>query len=156
MNRSFFVRQMQPAHDYNYADWPDQPDFGKVESRPKKDGYTGQWYVGTNAKQGHGRQEYGDGLYEGSWLNRKREGMGRLVYRNGDVHFGLFKNDLKARGAHLCGQTADLYIGEWNKYYRSGHGILLYGQANARGLQDDPGAPELKYEGHWLNDMRRG
>lgn len=34
-------------------------------------------------------------VYDGDWIEDKKEGDGRYEYKEGDVYVGRFKNDLK-------------------------------------------------------------
>ena len=75
------------------------PQYG-VESRSSQllgNGqiYYGQWIEGTKIRQGFGRLIWQDGsLYEGQFKNNKACGMGRLIHSNGDVYEGQWFNNM--------------------------------------------------------------
>jgi hypothetical protein len=55
-----------------------------------------------------------NGQYEGQVTKGVKNGQGQLVYPNGDVYKGAFKNG-ERNGAGLCkfGKTGSIYRGEW-------------------------------------------
>ena len=39
-------------------------------------------------------QDNGKIIYEGDWINNKREGNGKYIFENGEYYIGQFKNGL--------------------------------------------------------------
>jgi len=79
--------------------------------------------------------------YEGEWniASKKREGMGILIWQDGSVYEGYWKDD-KANGrGRLIHANKDVYIGEWKDDKAHGYGFYLH-------------ADGAKYEGFWRND----
>ena len=55
----------------------------------------------------------GEEVYEGEFVNNRREGKGRLIYENGSVYEGEWKDDeMNGRGV-LKTADGDEYTGEW-------------------------------------------
>ena len=89
--------------------------------------------------------EYKDGaVYEGSWQNGKKHGIGRMNYENGDVYSGQWKNAMRHGKGQLDLANRDRYIG----YFRNDM------------MQDKKGtyivANGSKYEGGFVKNQRCG
>ena len=77
--------------------------------------YEGQWIIGTVIREGMGKIIWPDGsVYEGWWKNDKANGRGRLVHADGDVYDGEWKND-KAHGIGVY-QHYDRLYADGQKY----------------------------------------
>lgn len=65
-------------------------------------------------------------VYEGQVSKGLRNGTGQLVYPNGDVYRGTYKNNERS-GTGLCkfGATGALYKGDWRDDKPQGNGILF-------------------------------
>ena len=62
------------------------------------------------------------GFYNGTWINSKRSGNGKMYYSNGDYYIGNFKDDAKeGKGAYYY-NDGDYYIGEFKNDVRHGKG----------------------------------
>lgn len=90
-----------------------------LETRPEKilsDGvkYVGEWMSGTNIRAGKGMLIWPDGsVYEGWWKDNKANGRGRLIHVDGSMYQGGWMNDFcHGQGVyyHLNGTK---YDGEW-------------------------------------------
>lgn len=64
-------------------------------------------------------------VYEGQVSKGLKNGQGQLVYANGDVYKGQFKNGERA-GNGICkfGATGALYKGDWRDDKPQGNGVL--------------------------------
>ena len=65
-------------------------------------------------------------VFEGQVTKGIRNGQGQMVYPNGDVYKGSYKNGERS-GPGLCkfGQTGALYKGEWRDDKPHGNGLLF-------------------------------
>ena len=80
--------------------------------------YSNAKYVGKVNKKG---QENGKGkmiwkngdVYEGDWKNGKRTGKGKLTWKNGDKYEGYFKNDELDGEGTLEYSNGDIEVGIW-------------------------------------------
>ena len=53
--------------------------------------------------------------YTGDLYNGKREGVGKYIYKNGDIYDGDWKNDLKnGEGTFTFKEDSHTYIGEFS------------------------------------------
>ena len=122
-----------------------------------------------NSKNGSGTGvEYyhnGKKLFEGEYLNGKRNGKGIEYYNNGEKLFeGEYLNDLKWNGTGYDSLKFKRYelkngkglVKEYNKYadYLEFEGEYLYGPKNGRGKVFDHGI--LIFEGEYLNGKKNG
>ena len=116
--------------------------FGGSIVRDIQGVYIGSYVNGK--KDGQGKSLYRDGaIYEGSWKNDKREGKGVIIYGDGDKYDGYWMND----SAHGIGKYfwsyGSEYEGDFKNGLRDGHGIMKF---QSGGL----------YKGDWKNDKREG
>jgi len=75
--------------------------------------YVGQWK--NNKREGEGIMMYNNGkdVYQGEWENDKKDGNGKMTYANGDVHEGIW--------------VEDVYIGKWDIIgYNDSYGKMTY------------------------------
>jgi hypothetical protein len=110
--------------------------------------------------------ESGD-VYEGGFVDGKREGKGQTNYRSGDVFEGDYHNDFRHGKGKYEWKDGSMQSGNWRngllhgegemfdapsgQYYcgnfvddnYTGHGVMIYGDRS-------------KYEGEWLDDKRHG
>ena len=82
-------------------------------------------------------------IYEGEWLNCKRDGIGKLRWNDGSVYTGYFRNDKACGFGKLIHADGDIYLGYWED--DRAHGIGKYN--NNRGAS---------YEGLWACDKQNG
>lgn len=84
--------------------------------------YQGEWV--DDRREGYGRQIWKDGsVYEGDWRDNKANGEGRLIHSSGDVYEGLWVDD-KAEGQGMyLHQDGASYRGEWLDDKQHGFGI---------------------------------
>ncbi|ACI60398.1 TPA: hypothetical protein VPF83_001584 [Streptococcus pyogenes] len=62
--------------------------------------------------------------YTGYVINHKMNGEGKLVYPNGDIYEGTFKNGLFEGKGTFTAKTGWLYNGEFHKGQANGKGVL--------------------------------
>jgi hypothetical protein len=80
--------------------------------------------------------------YHGEMINSRKDGLGKLTWRDGSDYIGQFSND-KANGyGRLCHADGDIYYGNWVSDQANGLGRYF----NTKG----------SYEGYWLNDKQDG
>jgi len=55
-------------------------------------------------------------IYEGNWLEDKKNGYGILEKQNGDKYYGFWNMGLKeGQGYYYYYKTAKIYLGEWHE-----------------------------------------
>ena len=76
--------------------------------------YTGEWSVSTGMRHGKGVLVILDGsIYEGYWLNDKKNGFGRFIHVDGDFYIGQFKDDMMHGTGTYTHADGAKYEGEW-------------------------------------------
>ena len=104
-------------------------------------------YVGSLVnwkKDGQGKLIYKDGrIYEGGWKNDKREGKGLFIYSNGNKYDGYWMNDCKHGAGKYIWSSGDEYEGDFQDSSRHGHGIMKYKDGSV-------------YKGDWENGKKEG
>jgi hypothetical protein len=115
---------------------------------------------------GKGKCIFEDGLlYEGSWVNGKREGKGKMTFPNHDYYEGEWKNDApNGKGKHYLG--GEHYEGDFVEGNRHGKGTYKWIQKQIKYVgefknnsKDGFGKyyeGDTIYEGGWKNDTRYG
>ncbi len=65
-------------------------------------------------------------IYEGSFFNDQKHGMGKLTMRNGDVYEGGYvKNHKEGKGKFIAKNKSEVYDGDWKQGNRHGSGTLI-------------------------------
>eukprot|EP01088_Endostelium_zonatum_P006125 TRINITY_DN1822_c0_g2_i1.p1 TRINITY_DN1822_c0_g2~~TRINITY_DN1822_c0_g2_i1.p1 ORF type:complete len:929 (-),score=281.68 TRINITY_DN1822_c0_g2_i1:389-3175(-) len=157
------------------------------------DVYYGEWM--NDRQQGNGKLEYYDGsFYEGDWKNGSRHGNGKFVFGNKiDYYDGGWDVDrpsnfgtlvLRSRRIEYTGafnegrfhgkgtlksdSTGKIYMGEWVKGYKEGHGVMDYGNGeryeggwkggkkNGQGTWVGRDKSEVRYVGGWKDGKKEG
>ena len=97
-------------------------------------------------REGFGEYEWENGeYYSGYWINDKKNGKGRLYYKNATIKYeGDFVNDRKEGYGKYILKNGKYYYGYWLNDLRHGKGILYY--------KNDT----IEYEGTFVNDKREG
>ena len=82
-------------------------------------------------------------IYEGEWVEDRREGYGKLVSTAGFLFDGYWKDNLAHGRGRLININGDMYEGDWlnGKYHGKGTFIGLNG---------------YQYTGDWSHDMQHG
>ena len=83
------------------------------------------------------------GYYEGEWKNGRPHGYGRLVYDDGSLYEGCFRN-----GAADCKDA--LFVKDATTFYK---GAIRNNKANGYG---ELATPKMFYKGYWLDDLPQG
>ncbi|XP_065670993.1 MORN repeat-containing protein 1 isoform X3 [Hydra vulgaris] len=93
---------------------------------------------------GEGVMKYGNGdMYEGTWLENKKEGNGKLRHADGSVYSGAFHFNKPHGEGRLMFNNGEEFIGEWVNGMRHGHGIYQYQDGSL-------------YEGQWRCNQFHG
>lgn len=114
--------------------------------------YIGMWQ--NHEPNGIGRQEYYDGsVFEGSFKDGFREGLGKYTYgagttAPGDLYEGNYKRGRRdGQGKYIYSPTGpnagDQYIGNWKDGMRHGYGTYFYRTGD-------------KYDGEWVEGKKQG
>ena len=90
---------------FQYASEDDEPhikkEYRQMEKLADNAQYEGEWNISSNSepsRHGKGYLIWSDGsVYEGYWKNDMADGKGRLIHAAGDIYDGYFKED-KANG----------------------------------------------------------
>ena len=86
--------------------------------------YFGQLEEGTNKWDGVGTIVYSDGrIYEGCWKNDKANGFGRYIYKNGQYYIGEFKDGSRHGQGTYWYEDGRKYVGEYENNKRNGKGM---------------------------------
>lgn len=86
--------------------------------------------------------ENGD-LYEGEFLNGKKDGYGVIIYKNGTKYEGIFKLNKQHGYGKLFQCDGEIYIGEWKEGRINGNGVRYHSNGD-------------KYTGQYINNIRNG
>lgn len=89
---------------------------------------------------------YSYATFKGTLLKGKAEGLGQIVWLDGDRFEGEFRNGVAHGFGHFYNDDGDYFEGEFVKGRRSGTGTYWY----------EPGSPLLKYVGDWKDDLENG
>ena len=115
--------------------------YGKYTS---KDG--SYWYKGNfdhGEGNGKGKMLLNGALYEGTFVDSKREGKGKIIYENGDTYTGNFKSDKMHGQGTFTWSTGDKYVGNFYNSLFSGNGTYYWKNGD-------------RYEGAWTKGERTG
>jgi hypothetical protein len=81
--------------------------------------------------------EFQDGTYDGELVNGKREGNGKMIYKDGNAYEGKWEQDDKISGKMIY-ENGDVYDGEWEGDQRK-LGKMIYENGDV-------------YDGEWRGD----
>jgi hypothetical protein len=66
--------------------------------------------------------------YDGAYVDGKKNGVGKMTFRNGDVYHGEWvDNKMEGEGTYTYAKTKDIYSGSWVGGLKSGQGVYEYG-----------------------------
>lgn len=72
-------------------------------------------------------------MYEGSYSNGKKHGVGKMTFPNGDVYHGEWKeNKMDGEGTYTYAATKDVYSGSWSQGVKTGVGCYEYGMDKSK------------------------
>ena len=139
--------QEQESDDYrmisqlfDYQTLQEEPNFGV--KRYKNTLYKGQ--IVDRKRTGIGVLIYATGrVYEGEWMDEKRNGKGFEVYTSGTKYIGQFLNNRPHGKGVFSWPNGEVYDGEWAQGKKHGFGIW-------KGLQGD------SYVGEWSDGKVEG
>ena len=106
--------------------------------------------------------------YEGEMVNGKKEGNGRLVFKNGNFYVGQFKNNkYNGKGIFYYRPNAIKYMGDFVDNYYEGNGIIFYENGEfyegqfKKGLKQGRGCEyykdkNIKYKGEFFKNIYNG
>lgn len=98
------------------------------------------------------RIEIDGDLFEGYFINGKKNGRGKYTWANGDVYDGMWKDDKRTGRGRITWSNGDTYEGEWKDGKLCGRGKLIqYGKSPS-------GETYMKYsyDGEWLDNREHG
>ena len=88
--------------------------------------YTGEWRAGK--KQGFGKMFWKDGdRYRGDWGDDLPEGKGEYFWSNGNKFVGQFQNGLPSGEGVFETKTGDIFVGNMINGLPTGKGEFVYG-----------------------------
>jgi len=116
--------------------------FNGVEHCPEGT-YCGYWNKIVNKKEGKGVMLYNDGrIYEGFWKNDMPSGNGRMILPTGNVYEGqVYKGKFHGFGKYTW-YNGEFYVGEMKSGMRDGYGMYI--------------TNEYAYIGQWTDDKFNG
>ena len=118
------------------------PEFFGTIIRGEVGTYLGAWL--DNKREGYGRMVYKNGaMYEGPWRANRREGKGTLTYADGSEYEGDWEHDQRNGHGNMKYQTGNVYNGQWKNGKKEGKGIFITQGGNV-------------YDGEWMNDHFHG
>ncbi len=121
--------------------------------------YKGQYISGLfyNIPHGIGTMINNNSIYEGDWINGKKLGNGKLIFKNNNILFeyeGEWNNDKKnGYGVEKIINNCyiEKYSGNWKNDVKDGTGILEI-KYNLRNKLEY----KIIYEGKWINGEKQG
>jgi len=119
------------------------PSKGKATLVYPGDGvYEGEYVDGR--KQGRGKFWYVSGsVYEGSWMNDEKHGKGKETYNDGATYEGKFHEGCRHGPGVLTYANRDVYDGEWDMDVKHGYGTFRWSAGTV-------------YEGEWESGVMHG
>ena len=96
-------------------------------------------------RHGVGKYVVDDATYEGDWVDGKKEGKGKIIFKSGSIFEGYFKNDMKhGYGKMYYYPSGNYFEGEWREDVKAGMGTM-----NWTDIRE-------KYVGNWKNNQQEG
>ena len=103
--------------------------------------YESDYCISGNCKNGIGKKSFeytytnekeesitGNRIYEGNFIDGKRDGNGKEVWPNGTIYSGQFKNDLKHGNGIFTWSNGDKFVGEFVVDWRY-KGLFVWGES---------------------------
>ena len=90
-----------------------------------------------------GKIRYKNALYTGECKHNKKEGIGHIVYNNGNDYEGSFKNDKKDGQGKYKFKNGSVYNGSWKNNTKDGYGVFTYNNG-------------IVYKGNFVNNIKEG
>jgi hypothetical protein len=108
---------------------------GRMEYHHQGRVYDGDWHMGHWHGYGIIHNAPGD-VYEGKVVNDLKEGEGKLIYSDGRVFKGRFKEDEAIKGTITFPDGAK-YVGELHNSARHGYGVYMFADGSKYEGQSD-------------------
>lgn len=141
-----------------------QPEPSAVGTAPHCRGvYAGDWLD----SQPHGYGFYKDDwcTYIGQWSNGKTEGVGKMIYVDGESLEGIYANGEPVKAIKHY-KNGDIYDGEWREKMRNGYGeykwivgdryVGNWEHGNLHGNGTYYWSDKRTYVGNWVNHNQEG
>eukprot|EP01084_Bolivina_argentea_P031252 57841_1 len=116
----------------------------KENDKWKRDKYIGgvNKYIGK--RNGIGKMIWTNGdVYEGEWKNGKRDGYGRYMYKSGNIYYGNYKDGKRNGYGTYLYKSGSIHQGYYKDDKKSGYGKYVWSNGNI-------------YTGNYENDKRNG
>ena len=107
-----------------------------------------------------------DSIYEGEFVNGKKNGTGKIQFVNGTIYQGTFQNDKYEGNGKLTLPNGCIYEGEFHDNYFNGKGKFIYSNGkiyegdfrngNKCGFGKLSWNDNKYYEGYWVNNKPHG
>ena len=105
------------------------------------DRYDGDW-IGA-LRQGFGRFETADSIYQGNWHAHQRHGHGSFTHPDGSSYIGSWETNQRTGRGIFTWKDGSKYDGEYQGNRRHGRGTMDYSNGD-------------RYEGEWDQDRQHG
>jgi hypothetical protein len=93
-------------------------------------------------KDGEGIMTYTNGdIYSGNWINDKKNGFGKMIYLNGDIYSGNWNNNKRYGMGKIIYANGDIYYGNWKDNKKNGDGVITING--------------IEYSGTWINNVQQ-
>jgi len=115
---------------------------GEVILKPNEnyEGYYNCKYI----PHGEGKMVYPNGsMYQGKWKNGCREGKGKMFYASSDMYQGQWVDGRRSGQGKMVWNNGQMYQGEFDNGNEHGFGRMIYASGNA-------------YKGEWKLGHRMG
>lgn len=92
--------------------------------------YDGDWVDGV--REGQGRMEYANGVYEGQWKNDRKNGVGTYTWSDGKKYEGAYEDDIRCGKGTFTGWVdltngyVGTYVGESQNDMFEGQGFFFF------------------------------
>lgn len=138
--------------------------YGKYTSKDGKFWYEGNFEHGEG--NGKGKMFSNGALYEGTFVDTKWDGKGRVIYENGNTYTGDFKSGKMHGQGTFEWKAGDKYVGGFVNGYREGYGTYTWANGekyegyHVKGQFEGRGAyyynDGCKYVGEFSSDQMEG
>ena len=116
-----------------------QGEFKRIEI----DGDLFEGYFINGKRNGHGKYIWANGdIFDGNWVDGKRTGKGKVTWSNGASFDGEWKDNQMSEGKYIYADGS-VYEGSFKNGKRDGYGKRIYTSGD-------------KYEGRWQSGSRNG
>ncbi len=112
------------------------------------------------------RIEIDGDLFEGYFLNGKKNGRGKYIWANGDVYDGMWKDGKRCGRGRISWSNGASFDGEWHDGKKHGRGTYTwadgtyyegeFADGNFNGFGKKVYSSGDVYEGQWKDDKREG